>query len=92
MWNYIKDLNKSEKITVFFTTHYLEEAEKVADKIAITDHGVIVANGNVEELKKQTGKSSLEDAFLALTGKAIREETVSARDNMRVRARMFGRR
>lgn len=91
MWNYIKDLNKTEKITVFFTTHYLEEAEKSAGRIAIIDNGVIVANGSAETLKKQTGKLSLEEAFLVLTGHAIREETASAVDIMRVRGRMFGR-
>jgi ABC-2 type transport system ATP-binding protein len=84
MWNYLKELNKSEGITVFFSTHYMEEAEKAADKIAIIDHGKIIASGTSEELKRQTGKISLEDAFLALTGKTIRDESGNLADQMRM--------
>ena len=43
MWEHIKNLNQKENITVFFTTHYMEEAEKIADRIAIIDHGKIIA-------------------------------------------------
>ena len=92
MWNYVKNLNRTEKITVFFTTHYLEEAEKVAERIAIIDHGVIVSNGSLDDLKKQTGKESLEEVFLSLTGKAIREENVDSIEHMRQRSKMWGRR
>lgn len=88
IWNYIADLNKSEGITIFLTTHYMEEAEKMASKIAVIDHGKIVAQGSSQELEKQTNTNSLEDAFLALTGKAIREEEASGADNMRQRHRM----
>jgi ABC-2 type transport system ATP-binding protein len=76
IWEYLKKMNKEEGITVFLTTHYMEEADKVSDRIAIIDHGKIVAQGTSEELKNQTQKDSLEDAFLALTGSAIREELV----------------
>jgi ABC-2 type transport system ATP-binding protein len=89
IWNYIKNLNEEEKMTVFFTTHYMEEAERVAQKIAIIDHGKIVAQGTPAELKQQTKTTSLEDAFLALTGKTIREEEVSNVDRMRIRRRIF---
>lgn len=89
MWSYIENLNKTENITVFFTTHYMEEAEKVAQKIAIIDHGKIIASGTSEELEKQTKTSNLEDAFLALTGKAIREEESTAMEHMRMRRQMF---
>ncbi len=71
---YIKHLNEKENITVFFTTHYMEEAEKIADRIAIIDHGKIIAQGTATELKRSTKADSLEKAFLALTGKDIREE------------------
>jgi len=69
----------------------MEEAEKMANKIAVIDHGKIVAQGSSQELKKQTSTNSLEDAFLALTGKAIREEEASSTDNMRQRHRMWRR-
>ena len=74
MWNYLLQLNKDEGITIFFTTHYLEEAEKMAQRIAIIDHGKIVASGTAPELRQQTGTTSLEEAFLKLTGSEIRDE------------------
>jgi ABC-2 type transport system ATP-binding protein len=92
MWSYLEDLNKSEGITVFFTTHYMEEAERIAQRIAIIDHGKIVASGTAQELRDRTGKDSLEDAFLALTGSAIRDEDATATDRMRTRGKMMGRR
>ena len=92
MWNYINDLNKKEQTTVFFTTHYMEEADRVADRIAIIDHGKIVASGTPEQLKAQTGKDNLEDAFLELTGSKIREEEASGLDRMRMHSKMWRRR
>lgn len=91
IWEYILNLNKKEEITIFFTTHYIEEAEKVAQKVAIIDHGKIVAQGKPEELKKQTGKKTLEEAFLVLTGHAIRAEEVSVIDRLRMNRRMWRR-
>lgn len=73
-WNYIKNLNIKERVTVFFTTHYLDEAERIADRIGVIDYGKIIAEGTSEELKKQTNTTSLNDAFLQLTGHEIREE------------------
>lgn len=88
IWSHISELNKKEGITIFFTTHYLEEAEKMADRIAIIDHGRIVAIGSADELEKQVGASSLEEAFLAITGKAIREESVDGSNFSRMRRGM----
>ena len=92
MWNYLKELNKDEKTTVFFTTHYMEEAEKMAERIAIIDHGKIIATGTAEDLKKQTKTKSLEEAFLSLTGKIIREEESSNIDRMRTHRRLWTKR
>lgn len=91
IWEYIKELNKKEQITVFVTTHYMEEADRVADRVAVIDHGKIIAEGTPESLKKETGSENLEDAFLALTGKTIRPEEVSGMDNMRISARIWRR-
>lgn len=88
MWSYLADLSKKEGITVFFTTHYMEEAERMAERIAIIDHGTIVASGTADELKKHTNSASLEDAFLALTGKVIREEEGNSLDHLRMMRRM----
>ncbi len=143
IWEYIKDLRKKEKITIFLTTHYMDEAE-VCDRIAIIDYGKIIALNTPKKLKKQIGGSvvtittarnelakkllkerfsleaietnnslrfevkegekfipqlvkrlgveilsvelhlpTLDDVFLKLTGRAIREETVSKRELMR---------
>jgi ABC-2 type transport system ATP-binding protein len=91
MWRYVQNLNKKEGITVFFSTHYMEEAERVAQKVAIIDHGNIIVNGTPTELIAQTKKKTLEDAFLSFTGRKIREEEVSATDRMREHRRMFRR-
>ncbi len=89
IWNHIKNLNREEQTTIFFTTHYMEEAEKAAQKIAIIDHGKIVAMGTPTELKENTKTGSLEDAFLALTGTTIREEAANNVDRMRMRRKVF---
>jgi ABC-2 type transport system ATP-binding protein len=91
LWTQVRELNRSEGVTVFLTTHYMDEAERVAGRIAVIDHGKIVATGSPQELKQHTGKESLEEAFLALTGTAIRDESVGAADRMRQLARMWRR-
>ncbi len=91
IWSYIKKLNEDEGLTVFFTTHHMEEADRAATRIAIIDHGRIVAQGSPAQLKEQTKTETLEDAFLALTGKTIREENVGATDRMRLRRRLWTR-
>src|SRR6202012_6048587 len=60
LWAHVKHLNQTEGVTVFLTTHYMDEAERVAQRIAIIDHGRIVAQGTLQELKQQTGTDSLE--------------------------------
>lgn len=75
MWQYVKKLSHDKGMTIFFTTHYLDEAEEVAEKIAMIDHGKIVAMGTTQELTKQTSTKTLEEAYLKLTGSTIREES-----------------
>jgi ABC-2 type transport system ATP-binding protein len=83
MWQYLQELNAKNGTTVFFTTHYMEEAERVAQRIAVIDRGTIIASGSADELKAQTKTENLEEAFLQLTGHSIREEEGSALDRMR---------
>ena len=93
VWNYIRKLSAEEKITVFFTTHYMEEAERIADCIAIIDHGKMVAQGSPQELKASKNAATLEEAFLSLTGHTIREEEAGSIDQLRMRRRVWtGRR
>jgi ABC-2 type transport system ATP-binding protein len=83
IWDYITELNLRENLTIFFTTHNMEEAEKTAEKIAIIDRGKIIAQGSLEELKKRTSTQVLEEAFLALTGRDIRVEQATPQERMR---------
>ncbi len=91
IWSYIKKLNQEEGITVFFTTHYMDEAARVADRVAIIDHGKIIKIDTVRGLLQKTKKNNLEDAFLALTGHEIRDEAVGARESMRMRHQAWTR-
>ena len=91
LWTHVKRLNETEQVTVFLTTHYMDEADRVAHRIAVIDHGRIVAIGSSRELKERTGAGSLEEAFLALTGTSIRDESASAADHMRQVARLWRR-
>ena len=91
LWNQVRKLNSEEGVTVFLTTHYMEEAERVAHRIAVIDHGQIVALGTLDELKQKTNSETLEQAFLALTGSTIREESASSKDRMRTVARLIRR-
>lgn len=90
LWDYVRQLSEKEGMTIFFSTHYLEEAEQIAEHIAIIDHGRIVAHGTAAQLKKQTKTHSLEAAYLALTGKDLRDETASGKDALRLRMRARG--
>lgn len=87
LWNYVQKLSREEQMTVFFTTHYLEEAEANAHRIAIIDHGRLLTIGTASELKKRTNTKSLEAAYLSLTGKDTRDETVNPHEAWRARHR-----
>ncbi|MDG6978256.1 MAG: ATP-binding cassette domain-containing protein [Nitrososphaerota archaeon] len=55
MWEYLGKLNKEQGLTIFMTTHYLEEADGLCDRIAIIDHGTIRAMGSPSQLKEKVG-------------------------------------
>ncbi|HSW85856.1 MAG TPA: ATP-binding cassette domain-containing protein [Candidatus Saccharimonadales bacterium] len=82
MWNYVEKLSHEKGMTIFFTTHYLDEAEAVAERIAIIDHGKIVARGTTKELCQQTSTKTLEEAYLKLTGTTLRDEASSGNDGL----------
>ncbi len=60
MWDYIRKLRDEQKITVFLTTHYMEEADALCDRIAIIDRGRIIAQGTPHELKESLGGDIVE--------------------------------
>jgi ABC-2 type transport system ATP-binding protein len=92
LWTHVKHLNETEKVTVFLTTHYMDEADRVAQRIAVIDHGKIIAQGTPVELKKQTNSETLEQAFLTLTGAGIRDEGATSADQLRQVAKMWSTR
>lgn len=73
VWDFMRELKSREK-TIFLTTHYMEEAEALCDRIGIIDHGKLIALGSPEELILKNDVSNLEEVFIKLTGRRIREE------------------
>jgi ABC-2 type transport system ATP-binding protein len=72
LWDHIRGLRAERGMTVFLTTHYLDEADALCDRLLIIDHGRIVAEGTPAGLK--TGGRTLDDVFLDITGRSLREE------------------
>ncbi|MFI7058495.1 ABC transporter ATP-binding protein [Streptosporangium canum] len=72
LWDHVRRLRERRGLTVFLTTHYLDEADALADRLFVIDHGVIVAEGTPAELKG--GSGTLDDVFLSITGRSLREE------------------
>lgn len=77
LWQHIRRM-RGEGMTVFLTTHYLEEADQLCDRICIMDKGVVVAEGSPMELKKEIAgngvlQPSLDDVFLKRTGRSLRD-------------------
>lgn len=66
LWKYIREI--SATTAIILTTHYLEEAEALCNRIAVMANGKIVAIGSAEELKKESGEDTFENAFLRLAG------------------------
>jgi ABC-2 type transport system ATP-binding protein len=67
---------RAKGMTILYTTHYMEEANRLCDRVAIMDGGKIIALGTPYELKSQIGspdKITLEDVFLKLTGRSLRD-------------------
>lgn len=71
-WDFIRSLKKTNK-TIFLTTHYIEEAEKLCDRVAIIDYGKIIEIGNPIELIEKYSVNNLEDVFMKITGRRIME-------------------
>lgn len=63
IWNEVRRLNREQGMTIFLTTQYLEEADELADRIAIIDKGVIAAEGRPDELKASLGAESINITF-----------------------------
>lgn len=68
VWKTLLNLKK-KGLTVFLTTHYMEEAEALCDRICIIKSGKKITEGTVEEVIESSGKTNLEDAYLFYMGK-----------------------
>jgi ABC-2 type transport system ATP-binding protein len=88
LWRHVKKINKEKGITIFFTSHNMDEAQRVATKVAIIDKGKILTVGTPKKIMKETGAKNLEEAFLRLTGYDIRSERAEKGLMMK---RRFGR-
>ena len=77
IWNHLKQLNK-EGMTIFLTTHFMDEAEELCRRIAIMDKGKIVAEGSASSLAKKYRVESLEEVFLKVTDHSFQEEELNA--------------
>lgn len=72
LWDFIKEKVKEGK-AILLTTHLMEEAQSVADTVGILDYGKLIEEGTPEELIKKYSAKNLEDVFLKLTGRELRE-------------------
>lgn len=86
VWENILDLRNKYGTTIFFSTHQMEEADAMSDRVAIMDRGKIAIIGTPQEIKSKTGdaQASLEDAFIFFTGSSLKEGG-SFRDTRRAR-------
>ena len=89
MWELIRTLVERDRVTVFLTTQYLEEADQLADRIALLDHGRLIAEGTAEELKRLipgghlrlrfSGPAELDAAAALFTASAREDEALALR-------------
>lgn len=81
LWHYMKRVNK-EGTTILLTTHYIEEAEQLAKRIALINHGEIVDTGTVAELLKKYKKKTLEDVYLKVVGREELRRTMEDQESV----------
>ena len=75
IWDYLEELNREEGITIFLTTQYLEEADKLCRQLSIIDHGKIIAEGSPTELKQAIGHDTITISLKNPKDTLLRSET-----------------
>jgi ABC-2 type transport system ATP-binding protein len=75
MWDEITALTVTDQVTVLLTTHYLDEADRLASRLAVVDQGRVVAEGEPERLKQELGAESLDEVYLHYTGRRYSDAT-----------------
>ncbi|MBI2520804.1 MAG: ABC transporter ATP-binding protein [Bdellovibrio sp.] len=76
IWNILSDLKSKGKTSLILTTHYMEEANFLCDRIIMMDKGIIIKEGSPQQLLKENGKANLDELFIFLTGRGLSDETV----------------
>jgi len=87
IWEYLAELRRAYQLTVLLTTHYLEEAE-ICDRIAILDHGAIIACDTPGHLKEIHGQKTLEDLFMHLTGRDLQDSETGELERLKATLRV----
>ncbi len=85
VWEMVRDLRDMFGTTVFLTTHFMDEADALCDRIGIMNHGKLISLGSPAELKDRTGTDNLDEAFIKLTGNVL-ETNGNVRDIQRDRS------
>jgi ABC-2 type transport system ATP-binding protein len=75
MWDEIATLAAADQVTVLLTTHYLDEADRLAGRVAIVDRGKVVAEGDPQQLKRDLGADSLDEVYLRHAGRRYSDAT-----------------
>jgi ABC-2 type transport system ATP-binding protein len=78
IWNHLRKLNR-DGMTIFLTTHFMEEAENLCERIAIMDKGKIVTEGSIPQLLEKHNAKNLEEVFLSTTGSNLAAEEANLR-------------
>jgi len=76
LWQQVRAL-RDQGTTIVLTTHYLDEADALADQLCVMDHGAIIAQGRPTDLKRHYQADTLDDVFLGLTGRSLRDTGVT---------------
>jgi len=77
---FVRDLRDEHDATIVLTTHDLDEAERLSDRIGILHDGRLVAEGTADELRARHGATALEDVFMSVTGRRLDEADAVAED------------
>ena len=85
VWERLQALREEAGTTLLVTTHLMDEAERECDRLAIIDHGRLVAQGAPHELMAEHGAESLDDVFAAATGRELEDQEGRLRDVRAVR-------
>ncbi len=81
LWKYLERLNKQEGLTIFLTTHYMEEADRLCDRLAIIDGGKIIAEGSPAELKARLGGDVITLSFKQ-DGAALQQQITQMQETL----------